>query len=290
MKKIYVCNIQPFSLDDGDGIRTTVFLQGCNLHCPWCANPECIPRKRQYWFDKEKCVGMEDGPCRYSKMCSKRIAVTLMGTNIEGAELKCPFHALSATSVTMDREELIRIIKSQEGFYRQAGGVTFSGGEPLLQIYEYEDLLYALKKEKINLCVETALFVSKEEVELAITYFDFLYIDMKIMDVYECKKWLGGDIRRYKENIELVNKSGIKYNIRIPLVDSLTTNDKNLAAICSLLKQLKPEKVELLRVHALGGKKYQMLNQDPKVFACSQETAEQCKKKIKQVFDKVVLL
>ena len=199
MGKISVSNIQNFCLDDGEGIRTTIFLKGCNLHCPWCSNPECITIENQYWFDEKKCVGGNNEFCRYNSNCSKDKANSMRGKNVGQEILVCPFHALCTVAEEISCEELKKKIEKQKDFFGKSGGITFSGGEPLLQIQEYLELLKELKSANINLCIETALFVPLKKVEIAIQYFDYFIIDMKILDSKECKKILGGEIDCYKD-------------------------------------------------------------------------------------------
>ena len=141
--KVRVSNIQRFSLHDGPGIRTTIFFKGCNLKCPWCANPENIDfMPTPYINDNTK----EEG---------------IFGYEVEALELY---------------EE---IIKDKEFYKLNNGGVTFSGGEPMLQMRQLEPLLQKLKEEKINMCIETALQVPKELVEIAQKYIDEFIIDTK---------------------------------------------------------------------------------------------------------------
>lgn len=287
---VNVSNIQSFSLDDGDGIRTTIFLKGCNLHCPWCSNPECMDIVNQYWFDEEKCVGKNKEACFYHTSCTKDKASLLRGKLIKGKQLSCPFHALSAVSCQMTCEDLEKEILRQNIFWREEGGVTFSGGEPLLQIDEYEDLLIALKKKKVNLCVETALFVSQEKVMKALKYFDFFFIDMKILDSEECRRIIGGDIECYINNLKAVDALRTRYVIRIPFIEPFIANEKNLHEIKKHLKQYKPERIEVLRGHTLGKKKYQMLNKSMEEYTCSEKNAKYFWWMLKQDFEKVFIL
>lgn len=287
---VNVSNIQTFSLDDGDGIRTTIFLKGCNLHCPWCSNPECMDIENQYWFDEEKCVGKNKEACLYHTSCTKDKASLLRGKRIKGEQLSCPFHALSAVSRQMTCEELEKEILKQDIFWKEEGGVTFSGGEPLLQIDEYEDLLMNLKKKKIHLCVETALFISHEKVKKALQYFDFFFIDMKILDPEGCRRVIGGDIECYINNLKTVDASKVRYAIRIPFIEPLIANEKNLCKIINQLKDYKPERIEILKGHTLGKKKYQMLNKNMEAYTCLEENVEHFWRMVRQDFEKVFIL
>ena len=131
--KVRITDIQHFSLHDGPGIRTTVFLKGCSLKCPWCTNPECISKEIQGEFGYD-----------------------------------------------ISLEELENEILKDESFYKTGGGVTFSGGEPLLQIKELEPLLISLKNKNINICFESALFVPQNYLKIANIYGDEFIVDIKM--------------------------------------------------------------------------------------------------------------
>ena len=156
---VRVTNIQHFSLDDGPGIRTTVFLKGCNLTCPWCCNPENIS------FEIENYI-------HNSQKESFGYDISL--------------------------EELEKEILKDEVFYvENNGGVTFSGGEPLLQIRELKPLLKSLRSKNINICFETSLSASSDLLKIAIEYIDEIFIDMKILDKKEAKNVLNLDLDLY---------------------------------------------------------------------------------------------
>lgn len=224
--KVIVSNIQRFCLHDGPGIRTTVFFKGCNLKCPWCTNPENIEFDIQKYKDDNE-IG------KY------------------GCEI--------------DLEDLeIEILKDKE-FYENGGGVTFSGGEPLLQLKKIEPLLQNLKNKKINICVETALTVPEELVDIAIKYVNHFIIDIKILDKCNEDK-IRGNIDLYKKNIEKIFEKNCNVIFRIPLVPEYTITDNNIKSILEFLKLYKPLKVEIFKIHRLGEKKYKTLNKKMPIF------------------------
>jgi pyruvate formate lyase activating enzyme len=222
---VLVTNIQRFCLHDGPGIRTTVFLKGCNLKCPWCANPENISVLPEKYYNSQD----DDG------------ANGIYGYNI-------------------DLEDLKKEILKDKTYYEKNGGVTFSGGEPLLQVNSLEPLLEDLKKQSINICFETALFVKKEFLEKAIKYADEFIVDIKILQREECRKILNGNIDIYYENLNFLFKNSSNVIFRIPLTEVYTLNDDNILLILDLLKKYKPIKVEIFKVHSLAEKKYKSLN------------------------------
>lgn len=220
--KLRVTNIQRFCVHDGPGIRTTVFLKGCSLHCPWCANPETIRYEIQpYYNDKGQIIG-EYG-------------------------------------YDISLKDLERELLKDRAYYEDGGGITFSGGEPLLHIGEYLPLLKQLKQEKINLAVETSLFVPSEAVRLAVNYFDIFYVDMKILEPEKCKSVLGGKAEIYCSNLNFVCSSTDNVFVRIPCC-SFTASEENLDLIVKEIKMNQINKVEVFNLHGLAEEKYKKLN------------------------------
>lgn len=185
--KVKITDIQHFSLHDGEGIRTTVFLKGCNLKCPWCANPECISPKIEKGFGK--CISLD--------------------------EL---------------REEILK----DKPFYETGGGVTFSGGEPLLQINALKPLLDTLD---INICFETALFVSENMVKIANDYADELIVDIKMLNPENCKNVLGGNVDQFLSNLNFIDLN--KTTFRIPVTEYSLADSTE---IVNLIKSFPPKK------------------------------------------------
>lgn len=221
--KVRVTNIQRFSLHDGPGIRTTIFLKGCTLKCPWCANPENINFEIEDYYDYEN---KKSGRYGYD----------------------------------IDSKELEKIVLKDKVFYENNGGVTFSGGEPLMQIDNLEDLLINLKNKNVNICMETALFVKKEFLEKALKYIDTFFVDIKILDKDECKNILNGDINLYYENLNLLFKNNCNVIFRIPMINEYTLTPKNVELIFQLLNRFKPKEIQVFKIHNLAEHKYKTLN------------------------------
>ena len=208
--KVRITDIQHFSLHDGPGIRTTVFLKGCSINCPWCANPECISSKIQGDFGYD---------------------ITL--------------------------EELEDEILKDEPYYKTGGGVTFSGGEPLLQIKYMEPLLKSLKLKNINICFETALFVPKEYVNISKIYADEFIVDIKMLNPENVRNILKGNINQYLDNLNSLDLN--KTTFRIPVTE-YSLKDQDL--ILKLIEDLEPNKIEIFKLHNLASRKYEILNRD----------------------------
>ena len=208
--KVRVTDIQHFSLHDGPGIRTTVFLKGCSLWCPWCANPECISHDIQGEFGYD--ISLED----------------------------------------LEKE-----ILKDEPYYKTGGGVTFSGGEPLLQIRILEPLLKSLKLKNIDICFETALFVKSEYLNIAIDYANEFIVDIKMLNPKNTKNILKGDINQYLNNLKLLDLN--KTTFRIPVTE-FSLSDENL--IFELIGNFKAKKLEIFKLHNLAKRKYEILDKD----------------------------
>ena len=219
---VRLTNIQRFCVHDGPGVRTTVFLKGCSIHCPWCANPESIRYEIQSWHDP---ATNESGQFGYD------IAL----------------------------ESLYQEIIKDKSFYIDGGGVTFSGGEPLLQIRRLEPLLKTLKDERIHLAVETALFVDERCVEIALQYFDWWYVDMKILPPEQCQEVLGGQVEQYEKNLSRIVGNARKMCVRIPCCRGWTDTPENADSIVKAIQRYAINDIELLVVHDMGKKKRETL-------------------------------
>lgn len=225
--KVIVSNIQRMCFHDGPGIRTTVFFKGCNLKCPWCSNPENVK------FEIEKYID----------------------NNTE-----------KDFGYEIELEELEKEILKDKVYFDKEGGVTFSGGEPLLQFEKIEPLLENLKEKGINICAETALMVPEKYLEIALKYVDEFYVDIKILDEEMCKKILNGNIKLYYKNLDKLFLSNKNVTLRLPMSEEYTITEKNTEKILELLEKYKPQKVEIFELHTLGEKKYKALNKEMQVF------------------------
>lgn len=218
-KDILLTNIQRFSLHDGPGIRTTVFLKGCLLRCPWCSNPENI-HGYQESYEKDGLKG------------------------VYGYYLNC-------------FELYYEVMK--DVVYYDPGGVTFSGGEPLLQAEALQPLMKRLCQEKIHQSMETSLFAPLENITLTEEFIDIFYVDIKLLDKEKCKKLLQGDMAVYLKNVDWLISRGKNIVFRIPVISPYTDTSENLNKVIRFLSYYKVEYVELICGHNLGSKKYESL-------------------------------
>ncbi len=230
---VRITNIQHFSLHDGPGIRTTVFLKGCSINCPWCANPECISPEIEGEFGYEISL-----------------------KNLEKEILK------------------------DKPFYETGGGVTFSGGEPLIQAKKLEPLLKSLKKQNIHICFETSLFVPEKYFKIVNKYCDEFIVDIKILKDENCKNILNGNINQYINNLPLLDLN--RTTFRIPL-NEFTLTKENIDLISELLKNYKSKKLEIFKIHNLARRKYEILNKEFYYKEVSNEDIQEVYNKFKKI-------
>lgn len=258
--KVLVSNIQRFCLKDGKGIRTTIFLKGCSLHCPWCANPENIKKKPENGFNAERCI-KKDGSCILNQECPIVSEKNIF--NIESIE-QCAAGAICKIGEYMDEDVLLVKLLKDSAYYGNQGGITFSGGEPLLQIREIKNVVSELRNRNINVNVETSLYVSKTLLREAINLIDFFIVDIKLLDSEISRKTLGLTSQIFVENIKYLFENVNPQNIlgRICMVPGLTATQDNLILIKKLLDEVKFRNLEIFSVHNLAEMKYFRLNLD----------------------------
>ena len=258
--KLLVTNIQRFCLHDGPGIRTTVFLKGCSLHCPWCCNPENISYQPQFYCQKRKCIA-DNGVCPYGTCTFADQVVTpqkLMSLTSEDVE-RCKSGAIGIYGKWYTEGELYTELMKDAMFWGKEGGVTFSGGESLLQWDALRGLLERLKSSGTHLCVETSLFIPCEIVLKALELIDHWIVDIKLLDEERTKQVLGGDVTLYFRNLDAVAHSGRTVWLRHPRIKGYTDDKKTENAIQMLLQKYPSFVYQVLEGHHLGDEKYASL-------------------------------
>lgn len=263
-----VFDIRRFSTHDGVGIRTTVFFKGCPLRCAWCHNPEGISPQRRPMYFPSRCVGC--GAClslaRQGGMARRGDGLALDPLAQEDWPAlmdACPTGALRWDSQEMGVEQILEEVLKDAPFYRQGGGVTLSGGEPLLDGPFALALLKALKGAGLNTAVESALLVERGTLEGAMPYTDHLYADLKLLDGAAHRRYTGRDNRLIKANLSwlLAGPYRERITVRTPLIPTATATRANLFAIARFLAELWPDAAyELLNYNPLARDKYRLLN------------------------------
>lgn len=258
--KPLIFDIQRFSIHDGPGIRTTIFLKGCNLECPWCQNPESISHKAQLAFYPDKCILSKDcfQVCPEDAIIfenSKRINYDLC-TNCGKCSEICVTNALKIIGENFTINEVLNEIKKDIDYYKSSGGgVTISGGEPTLHFDFLLELLQECKKLGVNTNIETNGYFKQEKFIELLPFLDLIYCDIKIVDAEKNKKILKGNSSIILKNIEFLAEIKTNVEFRLPLIPTFTSTKENLEQIIDLLKSISIKKIHLLPYHNMGESK-----------------------------------
>lgn len=251
MKKATVFDIQRNSFVDGPGIRTTVFFKGCNLKCAWCHNPESQEAKPQIMFYSDKCTH-----------CGRCANLTVNDTNFicfNDAKEIC------GREYTLD-EVLKEVLKDKTFYDNSNGGVTFSGGECMLQIDFLWEILKKCKENNIHTAVDTAGNVPWKYFEKILNCTDLFLYDIKLFESEKHIKYTGADNKVILDNLERLFKSGAKVWLRIPVIGGVNDFAEEMVKIKNFLTPYQPQKIELLPYHNLGTHKYRALNIENHIF------------------------
>lgn len=270
---VVITNIQRTSFHDGKGIRTTVFFKGCNLHCPWCANPETISSSIEFYFNAKRCIA-ENKKCVCNNNCPILSKETKLGNGW------CPVGGIESFGTEYDEDSLYKELIKDKIYYNTHGGITFSGGEPFNQLYKIKNSLQKLKQDSINVTVETSLYVSKSFLKCVLPYIDCFYIDIKSLEADVVKKILGGNLDNYISNIETVFSEKKTVIFRMPLVPNITITKKNYSLLEEFLDKYHPEAMEYFSLHQLAKKKYELLGKEFKFFETADDDSKEAIKTI----------
>ncbi len=261
-----ILQIQRFSLDDGPGIRTTVFFKGCNLRCLWCHNPESIHPQAEVSFQHQRCTncGACAAACAYgAQVCdeSGRFLIRTACTGCLACVAGCAAGALSSYGREMSAAEILELVLRDRPFYaKSGGGVTFSGGEPLLQPVLLLELLQKCRALNLHTAVDTAGNVPFESLSAVQPYTNLFLYDIKAFDPALHRRLTGVDNARILQNLRRLGQLGARLWVRLPYVANLNNDRTEIKAIAALLKDIPAvEKVELLPYHAYGESKYEYL-------------------------------
>jgi len=268
-----VLNVQRFSVHDGPGIRTVVFLKGCSLRCLWCSNPESMAKARQLGVFPARCIGIDRcGACLECAAgsdslvieCNRVVGVT-PGREVDALACAehCPSGALKIWGEVRTVGAVMREVLADRAFYAESGGgLTLSGGEALVQAPFAVELLKAAKAEGIGTCIETALNYAPSVLDAVLPYLDFALCDLKHLDPAAHERYTGASNRGILVNLRKLVQSGIPVVVRIPVVPGYNGTEENLRATAGFIRRElggAVRQVQLLPFRKLGEEKYASL-------------------------------
>ena len=280
-----VFSIERFSIHDGPGVRTSVFLKGCNLSCIWCHNPESGRREQELQFVEKDCVlcGHCGQVCERSvhQFCtdgSERTKHTILRENCDlcgSCVRNCPAEALHILGYEMGVAEAMEIIRRDKIYYKTDGGVTLSGGEPLLQAKFCRELLKQCREEKISTCVETAGDVPFERFRQVMDVTDVFLFDYKLSDEDSMRRFTGGNLGRILSNLRELRREGREVILRCPVIPGINDTEVHFRRIAALARKEKIGQVELMPYHNFGKDKWLQIGRDYKLKDLESVSREQ---------------
>jgi len=264
-----VFNIQKFSIHDGPGIRTTVFFKGCPLDCKWCHNPESKRSDIEMIVDYEKCIACKR--CVY--ICKKNaIEIDLDSETykFKHNQVECNWCGECVYNCVSNAREIIgnintvdevfdEIMKDKVFYDSSGGGVTLSGGEPLMQSEFIYKLLLKLKEANIHTAIDTSGFVNFSVFERIVPYTDLFLYDIKTINDEDHKKYIGVSNKLIIENLLKLNNIHNNINIRLVIIEGVNANIAHINGVLNLLKETKIQDINLLPYHDISGNKYKKL-------------------------------
>jgi pyruvate formate lyase activating enzyme len=268
-----IADIQHCTMQDGPGIRTTVFLKGCPLRCQWCHNPEMVNQHKEVWYIETKCT-----------FCGKCIEVCPEGAIIETNDEKeidrdacvinkgcqkcvevCPGSALVVVGAEMPVEDAVKEVRKDEIFYHRGGGVCLSGGEPTMQPDFSKEFLKQCQSHAIHTALVTSCYAKWDILSSVVQYADLVLTDIKHMDPVKHKEGTGVSNELILENITKLAKMGKDIKIRLPLLPGYNDSKENLRKTAEFMETNKLKYIDLVPFHMYSKWKYKRFG---KKYAC----------------------
>ncbi|MFZ5945616.1 MAG: glycyl-radical enzyme activating protein [Bacillota bacterium] len=280
MKTALVSNIQKYSIHDGPGIRSTVFLKGCPLRCAWCHNPETQVFHTEIVWSGKKCIGCKS--C--TDVCPQQtLEATELGMVIDAGRCTCCGQCVDACpTLSMERlgkemsvEQVLTEVEKDQVFYEQSnGGVTLSGGEPLCQTEFAVEFLKRCKKRGYHTTVDTSGYVPESAFDAVLPYVDLFLYDIKHLDDNVHREYTKAPVMPILSNLRHIVDKGANVWIRVPLVPGVNDDPEHILRISALMLALGLKKIYLLPYHKMAEAKYHRLNLPYTVSHIGEPTAE----------------
>lgn len=259
-----IFDIKKYAINDGPGIRLTVFFKGCNLSCQWCHNPESMSPKVQKMYNVSKCIGalkcIEHCPNDALELTSEGILTNYDACSLCGkcAEV-CPTKAFELLGSNITISDLMKEIDNEAVFFDQSGGgVTFSGGEPLMHADYLLEALKACGKRYYHRVVDTTAFASMKTLLEVAEHTELFLIDLKVMDSKKHKEFTGVSNKKILANIQEIAKTSCDIIFRIPLIKGVNTSKENIVKTATFIKSLAGDRtiINLLPYHSIAENKH----------------------------------
>ena len=271
-----IIDIKKFTLHDGPGIRSTVFLKGCPLRCIWCHNPEGIDFENHLWYFEKKCIHchlcLAACPNQALSIQEKplpHIRINKLKCSCSGGCAKaCPTGALCFDGQSLRSEDVVRILLEDRSFYEESGGgITLSGGDPLYQ-YEFSlEILKACKDAGLHTAIETSMHSKKEFLARFLDFVDLFIVDLKLFDTVRHAQYTGVGNKLILSNFEFLVSQNKPILVRIPLIPGITDTQVNIRSIASYVYQISRDTpIELINYNPLAENKYRLMNRDTTVL------------------------
>ncbi|MBK7096270.1 MAG: glycyl-radical enzyme activating protein [Saprospiraceae bacterium] len=285
MQSPLIFNINKYAINDGPGIRMTIFLKGCPLNCAWCHNPESQNSGIQKLYTKLKCIGcMECVKACPNDACE----LTIDGIKTDPSRCQlcgicaevCPTKATEMAGKEYSTDELLKIIEKERHFFDQSGGgITISGGEPLIYHDFMNDLFDKCGELKIHRAIDTSGFVKTDFLLTIAEKTELFLYDIKLMDSVNHKNWTGVGNELILSNLRVLSEKGANIEIRIPLIKGVNDDYENISKTAEFIHSLPGEKkkISILPYHKIAIKKYEKLGLDYEEHGMSEPSVEEQK-------------